>query len=78
MTISGAHVDPDRLQRFCDTTDHGVSYCAFLAHFGIDLYEFDLSEAALDLSDSRVRAAVVIDPGIVSTSQHKTLHKLIR
>jgi predicted dienelactone hydrolase len=67
MAIAGARVDPDKLQRFCDTTDHGMSDCAFLAHFGIDLHRFDLSPAAQDLSDARIKNAVIVDPGIVST-----------
>jgi predicted dienelactone hydrolase len=67
MAVAGARVAPDLLQRFCDTTDHGMSDCAFLAHFGIDLHEIDLSPAAQDLTDPRIKAAVVVDPGIVST-----------
>ena len=67
LAVSGARVDPDRLTRFCDGGDHGMSDCAFLARFGIDLHQMDLSPAAADLRDSRVSAAVVIDPGIVST-----------
>lgn len=67
MAVAGARVDPDKLQRFCDATDHGMSDCAFLAHFGIDLHSFDLSPAAQDLSDTRIKAAVIVDPGIVST-----------
>lgn len=43
LALTGARVDPDRLQRFCDTGDHGMSDCAFLAHFGIDLHAMDLS-----------------------------------
>lgn len=67
MATSGARVDPDLLQGFCDDTDHGMSDCAFLAHFGIDLRAFDLSPAAQDLRDPRIRTAVIIDPGIVET-----------
>lgn len=73
MAISGARVDPDRLQRFCDTGDHGMSDCAFLAHFGIDLHQFDLSPAAQDLRDARVTSAVIVDPGIVSTLTEQSL-----
>lgn len=67
MALSGARVDPDRLQRFCDDTDHGMSDCAFLAHFGIDLHAMDLSPAAQDLRDPRISNAVIVDPGIIST-----------
>jgi predicted dienelactone hydrolase len=67
MAVAGARVDPDRLQRFCDTGDHGMSDCAFLAHFGIDLHDLDLSLAAQDLRDRRIKTAGVVDPGIVST-----------
>ncbi|KEJ89717.1 alpha/beta hydrolase family protein [Sulfitobacter donghicola] len=73
MALSGARVDPDLLQRFCDESDHGMSDCAFLAHYGIDLHSFDLSPAAQDLSDARVDAAVIIDPGIVSTLTESSL-----
>ncbi len=67
MALAGARVDPDRLQGFCDETDHGMSDCAFLAHFGVDLHAMDLSPAAQDLRDPRISNAVIIDPGIVST-----------
>lgn len=76
LAVSGARVDPDRLNRFCDDTDHGMSDCAFLAHFGIDLHSFDLSPAAQDLTDPRVRMAVVIDPGIVSTLTQQSLAQI--
>ncbi|WP_339760062.1 alpha/beta fold hydrolase [uncultured Sulfitobacter sp.] len=67
LAVSGVRVDPDRLQGFCDDTDHGMSDCAFLAHFGVDLHAMDLSPASQDLRDPRISNAVVIDPGIVST-----------
>ncbi len=67
MAVSGARVDPAALQGFCDETDHGMSDCAFLAHFGVDLHQMDLSPAAQDLHDPRIKSAVVVDPGIVST-----------
>ncbi|MEM8978274.1 MAG: alpha/beta fold hydrolase [Pseudomonadota bacterium] len=73
MAVAGARVDPERLQQFCDHTDHGMSDCAFLAHFGIDLHEFDLSPAAQDLRDPRIQTAVIIDPGIVSTLTSESL-----
>lgn len=67
MATAGARVDPDKLQRFCDTTDHGMSDCAFLAHFGVDLHALDLSPAAQDLTDPRIKTAVIVDPGLVGT-----------
>lgn len=67
MALSGARVDPDQLQSFCDSTDHGMSDCAFLAHFGINLHAMDLSPASQDLRDPRISNAVIIDPGIVTT-----------
>ncbi len=73
MALSGARVDPGRLQRFCDETDHGMSDCAFLAHFGIDLHSFDLTPAGQDLRDTRITNAVVVDPGIVSTLTGESL-----
>ena len=73
MALSGARVDPDRLQRFCDDSDHGMSDCAFLAHFGIDLHTMDLAPAAQDLRDPRISNAVIIDPGIVSTITDESL-----
>ena len=76
LAVAGARVDPDRLQRFCDTTDHGMSDCAFLAHFGVDLHSLDLSPAAQDLSDPRLSALVVVDPGIVSTLTKQSLGQI--
>ena len=76
MAVAGARVNPDSLQRFCDETDHGMSDCAFLAHFGIDLHAIDLTPAAQDLRDPRVRLAVVIDPGIVSTMTPQSLAEI--
>lgn len=76
MALSGARVDPDRLQRFCDESDHGMSDCAFLAHFGIDLHSFDLSPAGQDLRDPRIRSAVIVDPGIVSTLTEDSLGEI--
>lgn len=73
MALSGARVDPDRLQGFCDETDHGMSDCAFLAHFGVDLHAMDLSPAAQDLRDPRISNAVIVDPGIVSTLTDESL-----
>lgn len=67
MALSGARVVPQKLQTFCDETDHGMSDCAFLAHFGVDLHRMDLSPAAQDLTDLRMRTAVIVDPGIVET-----------
>lgn len=76
MATAGARVNPDLLQRFCDDTDHGMSDCAFLAHFGVDLHDFDLSPAAQDLRDPRIGAAVIIDPGIVETLTDHSLEQI--
>ncbi|WP_371170667.1 alpha/beta hydrolase family protein [Aliiroseovarius sp. 2305UL8-7] len=76
MAAAGARVDPDLLQRFCDDTDHGMSDCAFLAHFGVDLHDFDLSPAAQDLRDHRIKTAVIIDPGIVETMTEHSLEQI--
>jgi len=76
MAISGARVDPDRLQRYCDGSDHGMSDCAFLARFGINLHRLDLGPAAQDLRDPRIRAAIVVDPGIVSTLTRVSLSEI--
>ncbi|MEY8880017.1 alpha/beta hydrolase family protein [Donghicola sp. XS_ASV15] len=76
LAVSGARVDPEKLQRFCDGSDHGMSDCAFLARYGIDLHQMDLSPAAQDLRDPRISAAVVIDPGIASTLTSKSLSKI--
>jgi len=73
LALSGARVDPDRLQRFCDKSDHGMSDCAFLSHFGIDLHQMDLSPAAQDLRDARVKTAVIVDPGIIATVTNESL-----
>ena len=72
-TLSGARVDPDLLQSFCDDNDHGMSDCAFLRRFGIDLHQMDLSSAAQNLRDARVNTAVIVDPGIISTITAKSL-----
>ncbi|MDA8587004.1 dienelactone hydrolase family protein [Rhodobacteraceae bacterium] len=76
MAVSGARVDPDRLQTFCDDTDHGMSDCAFLARFGVDLHSLDLSPAAQDLRDARIRTSVVVDPGIVATLTEQSLSQI--
>ncbi len=76
MALSGARVDPDRLKRFCDDTDHGMSDCAFLAHFGVDLHAIDLSPASQDLRDPRISASVIVDPGIISTVTHDSLAEI--
>ena len=73
MAVSGARVDPDKLQHFCDDTDHGMSDCAFLRHFGVDLHALDLSPAGQDLRDARVKTSVIVDPGIVSTMTPQSL-----
>lgn len=73
MAVSGARVDPDRLQRFCDDSDHGMSDCAFLQYFGVDLHQMDLSQAAQDLRDPRVTSGVIVDPGIISTITKESL-----
>jgi predicted dienelactone hydrolase len=73
LALSGARVDPDRLQRFCDGSDHGMSDCAFLSHFGVDLHELDLSPAAQDLRDTRIKMGVIVDPGIISTLTAESL-----
>ena len=76
MALSGARVNPDLLQTFCDDTDHGMSDCAFLAHFGVDLHSLDLSPAAQDLTDPRIKAAVIVDPGIVETMTPESLRSI--
>lgn len=76
MAVSGARVDPDALQRFCDDGDHGMSDCAFLARGGVDLHALDLSPAAQDLKDPRIKAAVIIDPGIVETLTPESLAQI--
>lgn len=76
MAVSGARVDPDRLQAFCDHGDHGMSDCAFLRRFGVDLHQMDLSPAGQDLRDPRVQSAVIVDPGIVSTLTKESLSQI--
>lgn len=76
MALSGARVDPEKLARFCDGTDHGMSDCAFLAHFGIDLHSFNLSPAGQDLRDPRIQSAVIVDPGIVGTLTDDSLTEI--
>jgi predicted dienelactone hydrolase len=76
MALSGARVNPDLLQVYCDDTDHGMSDCAFLAHFGVDLHSLDLSPAAQDLTDPRIKTAVIVDPGIVETMTAESLRDI--
>lgn len=76
MALSGARVDPDRLQRFCDAGDQGMSDCAFLRRGGVDLHSLDLSPAAQDLRAPRIGAAVIVDPGIVSTLTQTSLAQI--
>lgn len=73
MALSGARLDAEALQGFCDHTDHGMSDCAFLRRGGVDLHALDLSPAAQDLHDPRIKAAVIVDPGIVSTMTDDSL-----
>lgn len=73
MALAGARVDPARLENYCADGDHGMSDCAFLAHFGVDPQNFDLSAAAQDLTDPRIRTAIVVDPGIVETLTESSL-----
>lgn len=76
MAVAGARVNPDALRQFCDHGDHGMSDCAFLARAGIDLHQIDLSPAAMDHRDVRIRAAVIIDPGIVETLTEESLRTI--
>lgn len=76
LAVSGARVDPDRLQSFCDAGDHGMSDCAFLSRFGIDLHQMDLTPAGQDLRDVRVKTGVIVDPGIISTITKESLSQI--
>jgi predicted dienelactone hydrolase len=76
MALTGARVDPNALQSFCDDGDHGMSDCAFLAHFNVDLHALDLSPAAQNLADPRVKSAVIVDPGIVETLTAQSLEQI--
>ena len=73
MAVSGARVDPEALQGFCD---HGMSDCAFLVRGGVDLHAMDLSPAAQNLKDPRIKTAVIIDPGIVETLTPQSLSEI--
>lgn len=76
MALAGARVDPEALAQFCDDSDHGMSDCAFLAKAGIDLHQIDLSPAAADLRDPRVKTGVIIDPGIIQTITQDSLRAM--
>lgn len=76
MAVSGARVDPALLQSFCDDGDHGMSDCAFLERGGVDLHAMDLSLASQDLRDPRIKAAAIIDPGIVETMTAQSLTQI--
>ena len=73
MALAGARVNVAALQSFCDEGDHGMSDCAFLARGGVDLWEMDLSRAAQNLRDARIKMAVIIDPGLVETLTPESL-----
>lgn len=73
LALAGARVDPARLTAFCDHGGRGMSDCDFFARHGIDLHAADLSPAAQDLRDPRIRFAVVVDPGIVETLTEESL-----
>jgi len=75
MALSGARVDVERLQSYCDPAqgDHGMSDCAYLKRGGVDLHAMDLTPASQDLSDPRIRASVFIDPGIIETITEDSL-----
>ncbi len=73
LAVSGAQVDPDKLQRYCDNGDHGMSDCAFLSRYGVDLHTFDLSPAAQSLIDPRITRTIAIDPGIIETITPESL-----
>jgi len=76
MAVSGARVDADALQHFCDDGGHGMSDCAFLAHFGVDLHSIDMSPASQDHHDPRIKAAAIVDPGIVETMTPDSLRDI--
>ena len=76
LALAGARVDPDRLAAFCDNGGRGMSDCGFFARFGIDLHALDLAPAAQDLRDTRIRFAVVVDPGIVETLTPDSLARI--
>lgn len=73
MAVSGAQLDSDALQQFCDHSDHGMSDCAFLARARINLLTFDMSPASQNHHDARIPAAAIIDPGIVETMAAQSL-----
>ena len=76
MALSGAQVDPDKLQSYCDESDHGMSDCAFLARYGVDLHAYDLSPAAQSLNDPRIKRTIAIDPGIIETIRPESLENI--
>lgn len=76
MAVAGAIVVPERLNSFCDDGKTGMSDCTFLARGGVDLHSFDFSPAAKDHRDPRITAAVIIDPGIVTTLTDDSLRAI--
>ena len=75
LALVGARAEPAALNAFCDLPN-GMSDCAFFAQQGIDLRAFDFGPVAEDMSDPRVRAAVVIDPGIIQTVTDASLQAI--
>lgn len=72
LALVGARAEPDALNAFCDAPN-GMSDCAFFAQQGIDLRDFEFGPVAEDMSDPRIGAAVVIDPGIIQTVTEASL-----
>lgn len=73
FALSGAIVDPDRLTRFCDDDQTGMSDCTFLTRAGVDLHQIDLTAADTPHRDPRIAAAAIIDPGIISAITDNSL-----
>lgn len=72
MALTGARLDPARLNSFCDQPT-GLSDCAFFEIQGIDLHSVDFAPAAQDLRDTRVKTGVIIDPGVVQAMTEDSL-----
>lgn len=75
MALTGARLDPARLNAFCDQ-DTGLSDCTYFKLRGIDLHDVDFGPAAQDLHDARIKASVVIDPGTIQAMTDESLRTI--
>lgn len=65
LALGGARFSPERLASYCDTQDTNPSLCEWVNLSGVNLHDMDLTPAARDGRDTRIRAIMAIDPAPV-------------